>query len=138
MRGAKPEEQMNMIRDPADLHGHAAERLHAAAKIPVQIIPPARLNPGVAILRAEHNVIVKTEVRRWHRSPGTPPGCNSSFATGPVAARLRRLPPANLRHASGVQRGRLENAATQYFFSASQDDTISRTSSARRRTTSSP
>src|SRR4051812_43274109 len=46
---------------------------------------------------------------------GTPAGVQFGGAHYPVAARLRRLPPANLQHASGVTESRLDQARRRPF-----------------------
>ena len=63
MRRAKTQQQMDMIRDAADLLGYAIEGLHTAAQVRVKIITPRRFNPGPAFLRAEDDMIVKTQMR---------------------------------------------------------------------------
>jgi hypothetical protein len=63
MRRAKTQQQMDMIRDAADMLGYAIERLHTTSQVSVKIITPRGPDPRLTVLCTEDDMIVKTQMR---------------------------------------------------------------------------
>ena len=62
MGSAKAEENMNVIGHAADLLRNSAECFHTSAEIAMKVVAPVRLDPWVAVLGAEDNVVMETQM----------------------------------------------------------------------------
>ncbi len=57
-----------MIRDSADFQRHSVQSANDAAEIGMNAIPHIRRDQRRTIFRAEHEMVMKAHVRRWHRA----------------------------------------------------------------------
>jgi hypothetical protein len=57
---------MHVIRDATDALGNSIRRPNNSTKVRVQVTAPGRLDEGLMIFRSENNVIMQTQVCRWH------------------------------------------------------------------------
>jgi hypothetical protein len=57
---------MHMIGDAAHALGNSIGGANDSTKICVQVTAPSRLDERLMIFRSENNVIMQTQVCRWH------------------------------------------------------------------------